>query len=968
MEACPLAQENRPIIPLSHGDNTVMTKNIINDFIKIENAAHDGAFGDNPRAIPTDAQSVAGNYKLGRVTAYGLPIAIEQPRNSYRTGIDQKTGKRWTNRMAAHYGYFSGTKGADGDGVDCFIGFYPQSEYVYIINQFVGGRFDEHKVCLAFPDEQSAINAYLNSYDKGWKGLHSIITASITQFKWWLKNGNMKNPIALNHLPFEGLETMRQQVAWDSTENPKGMTLDKVLYEIKRADGGNNLIFDAICMRDILDDADSVITFDALVTPYAQLERKMQVLKNIMDRSGGAIKTAALQISDPFKQSGVAQVAAVFELSDGQTVSIFFHNPDVDPRKIQQGDELISWKWLLNKKDITIVVAPEKGVDLNIMNVAQRIMKLAEKNSAAFIRANGKRAEKMQAIEDIKVEIVGLEAELKTVLHELEVAKVEAEDVAVVDPVVDPQSVEGDDADPVITPESELTPAPEITPDPAAETEALKQATLQALVDNFGWKNQSTVGGPLFWVTKEIGGGHKGGMVNPDGIRRVSAKFEESSMIAMHGDNVVARSWFDVSKTPEENADELNRVVNSIDPNYVKPDESEVVDPKPELELTPVPEITPDPEVIPEPETIIPTEEQTNEQENEQAEITPETETGGAEGDLVSTKPFDDYVSDANGDLYDAAKNYFKSELQNKVVRTVIGDVYIIGSTFTEMKRGLKRDEIKANLFSFIEPILTNGSYKGKEELNKLRNDSFIAFHFFELDNIKIGEYLVNAGVTVAQRVSGELEFDLSAYGLGHSNEVRWQKRKGGSPLLRSRAEDELPPIESAEPALDSSLDQESESINLIILKVTDLDGNELVELEDDVNEHEQIDEPETENEPIPVTAGSDETITPAGEKSDEMDSQVKEPINEAQAVEDLAPAVSEAAIEPQVNPIKAGFEAELEALKLETDIETYDKRLDEIYERIEAAGLAEEMDAKLHETADVLTELLMEAEKNFQE
>lgn len=407
-----------------------MTENIIDTFINIENAAHTGAFGDNPRATPTDAQAIAGNYKLGRTTIHGLPVAIEQPRHSYRTGIDQKTGKRWTNRLAAHYGYFSGTKSTDGDGVDCFIGFYPQSEHVYIINQFVNGSFDEFKVMLCFPDEETAKRAYLDSYDKGWTGLQSIIKASITQFKWWLKNGNMNNAIALNHLPYEGLETMKQRVAWDNTANPIGTALHNVLYEIRRADSAENLIFDSVCMADILDDADEVMALDAMVTPYAKLERKMQVLKSVMDRHSDVIKVEAVQISDPFKQSGVAQVAVIFELSDGQTVSIFFHNPDVDPRKIQQSDELISWKWLLNKKDITIIIAPERGQDLNIKEVAARIMKLAEKNSAAFIRANSKRAEKMQAIEDIKTEIAGLEKELKDAQHELEVAKVEAEDRA----------------------------------------------------------------------------------------------------------------------------------------------------------------------------------------------------------------------------------------------------------------------------------------------------------------------------------------------------------------------------------------------------------------------------------------------------------------------------------------------------------------------------------------------------------
>lgn len=397
-------------------------------FLQIETAAHGGAFGNNPIPAPTEAQCLSGNYKVGRASIYGLAIAIEQPRGSYRTGIDSKTGKRWASRMAAHYGYINGTKGNDGDCVDCFIGFYPQSQAAFVINQNVGGKFDEHKVMLAYPDEESARRAYLDSYERGWNGLASIIPISVSQLKWWLKNGDMRRPLRAENLPHEGLETMTRKVQWNSDALPYDQTLDQVLYEIRRSDAGESLLLDAVSAQDIIEDADGALAFDALVTPYAKLERKMEVLQGVMVRSGESVKPVAMQVTEPFKQRGVANVAAIFELSDGQTVSIFFHNPDVTPNKMAAGDEVISWKWLLNKKDITIVVAPERGEDLNIREVARRIIRLAEKNSPAFQRANGKRAERMQGIQTLKDEISSLESELAAAQHELEVAKVFAED------------------------------------------------------------------------------------------------------------------------------------------------------------------------------------------------------------------------------------------------------------------------------------------------------------------------------------------------------------------------------------------------------------------------------------------------------------------------------------------------------------------------------------------------------------
>lgn len=393
---------------------------------EIEAAAHSGAFGKNRIPEPTENQCNAGNYKMGRFDYHGLKIVIEQPRGTYRTGIDQKTGKRWTSRMAAHYGYIGGTKGSDGDGVDCFVGFYPQSEHVFVINQNVNGRFDEHKTMLAFPDQDSAIRAYKQSYDRDWDGLESIVQLSINQLKWWLKNGDMRRPIKQADLPAEGFETMKR-VYWNENNMPlDGRTLDRVLYEMRQSDE-DNLLLDSVSLSEILEDAEGGVMLDALVTPFVKLERKMSILQGIMERSASQIKPVAMQISDPFKQNGVVNVAVVYELSDGQTISIYFHNPDVTPQKIAPTDEVISWKWMLNKKDITIVVAPERGRDLDVREVAMRILKLAEKNSAAFARANAKRAERMQNIQNLKDEIVTLEGELKSAQNELEVLKIEIE-------------------------------------------------------------------------------------------------------------------------------------------------------------------------------------------------------------------------------------------------------------------------------------------------------------------------------------------------------------------------------------------------------------------------------------------------------------------------------------------------------------------------------------------------------------
>lgn len=210
-----------------------------------------------------------------------------------------------------------------------------------------------------------------------------------------------------------------QKVLWDSANAPRGKSIAQVLYEIRAHDGSDGLIFDPVCMADIMADGDGIVTLDALVVPYAKLPQRMAILQRVMNRKGGDLSVMSVQISDPFTQKGTTNVAAVFELSDGQTVTIFFHNPDVTPKKIMAADEVVSWRWMLNKKDVTIVVAPERGHDLNIQNVAARMMMLAARNSARFAQTNAKRADRMANIAHLqKQHAVGAKA-LSALLGEI---------------------------------------------------------------------------------------------------------------------------------------------------------------------------------------------------------------------------------------------------------------------------------------------------------------------------------------------------------------------------------------------------------------------------------------------------------------------------------------------------------------------------------------------------------------------
>lgn len=218
-------------------------------------------------------------------------------------------------------------------------------------------------------------------------------------------------------------------IIWDSANEPTNYKWSQILYDIRRADANQNLFLEPITEKEILDYyADQILTFDALVVQNNQLEKEMKIFERLMNNVGENLKVSAMQQTTPFTKNGVANVCNIFELSDGQTITIFFHSPDTTPKKITPTDNLISYKWVLNKKDITIVVAPERGKDLNVREVCRRIMKLAEKNSAAFARANKNRAEKAQKLADTENEIAQLEKQLADLQQQLEIAKVKRDE------------------------------------------------------------------------------------------------------------------------------------------------------------------------------------------------------------------------------------------------------------------------------------------------------------------------------------------------------------------------------------------------------------------------------------------------------------------------------------------------------------------------------------------------------------
>lgn len=385
---------------------------------------------------PTPAELEANDYARGPAVWRGFRLLIESPAGTVREGSGPEGP--WRNTVQAHYGFFDGTRGADGEGVDVFLGPAVESPFVWVLNQTdAAGAFDEHKVLAGFLDRRHALDAYRLSYRPDWDRFGDPVLLSLVQLRWWLTYGDLKRPLTPDIVPPETdmdettINAPLPRVLWDSVNAaPVGhLSLDAVLYRIRVHDRDDGLIFDPMTLADVTEGAE-LLAMDALVTLVGRLKPKMEALMRVMEFAGGDLKPLSMQITEPMRRYGGAHVAVIFELSDGQTITVWFHNPDSTPAKLSPADDLVSWKWQLNKKDITIVVAPENGLDLNVREVARRIMRLAAKNSAAFARANVKRAEKVAEIVELRGRLEAGQAELARLNGAIEVAKVAREDRA----------------------------------------------------------------------------------------------------------------------------------------------------------------------------------------------------------------------------------------------------------------------------------------------------------------------------------------------------------------------------------------------------------------------------------------------------------------------------------------------------------------------------------------------------------
>lgn len=179
------------------------------------------------------------------------------------------------------------------------------------------------------------------------------------------------------------------------------------------------------------------------VEHFSRTERRMAAVVKVLNRHLKESEITALPpvVGKPRKSGAYAYVIVQLPFSDGQTVNVVFHSPEGDKKKITANDTIIAFRWLLNKRDITHVVAPEEGEEVSLETIAKRVTQLVVKNSARFERqqkaaqaerkeldttreavkeAEGRQTELMDKVAGVAKEAESVEARLSNTLAQLE--------------------------------------------------------------------------------------------------------------------------------------------------------------------------------------------------------------------------------------------------------------------------------------------------------------------------------------------------------------------------------------------------------------------------------------------------------------------------------------------------------------------------------------------------------------------
>jgi hypothetical protein len=148
------------------------------------------------KATDEDGASSVTQRATELMEYHALPVRVESRQGEARTGITP-AGKSWRTIMPADYGFIDmGINGSDGDSIDCYVGTSPESNNVYVIDQYdlSGEKFDEHKVMLGYHTQESAVEDYMLGHHLSNKTFAAVTSFTMPMFRKWLRTHDTSLP------------------------------------------------------------------------------------------------------------------------------------------------------------------------------------------------------------------------------------------------------------------------------------------------------------------------------------------------------------------------------------------------------------------------------------------------------------------------------------------------------------------------------------------------------------------------------------------------------------------------------------------------------------------------------------------------------------------------------------------------------------------------------------------------------
>ncbi len=229
-------------------------------------------------------------------------------------------------------------------------------------------------------------------------------------------------------------------VLWNKLDfYPKGFTeqdLDKTYYGLVRDPDDYALMMESAPFEEVdgyynpgTEEVDAAFITEAVVVKkFSRLEgvvrrgivKAMNKYMTAKDPDTGTPITAMDPIVGEPRKSGLfAYVTVQIPFSDGQVVSIVFHAPEGDQKKISPDDTVVAFRWLLNKRDITNAVAPEDGKEISLETVSKRVGQLVEKNTKRFAATQKEAQAEKKELADAQENIKGLQGQTDSLMVQI---------------------------------------------------------------------------------------------------------------------------------------------------------------------------------------------------------------------------------------------------------------------------------------------------------------------------------------------------------------------------------------------------------------------------------------------------------------------------------------------------------------------------------------------------------------------